>query len=62
MFDDKLDWCDRFDYVMKKLNSHMYCLRKMNAFRVSNEIIVTFYLSAICGVWSYCLTGWVGTL
>ena len=38
----------------------MYCLRNMNSFRVSNEIIVTFYLSAICGVWSYCLTGWGG--
>ena len=32
----------------------------MNAFRVSNEILVTFYLSVICEEWSYCVTGWGG--
>ena len=44
LFDDKLDWSAHMDYVMKKLNSRVYCFRKMNAFRVSNEILVTFYL------------------
>ena len=60
VFDDKLKWGDHIDSLMKKLNSRMYCLRKMNDFNVRSEILTMFYKSVICGVWAYCLTGWGG--
>ena len=62
VFDNALSWGDHVDYIMKKLNSRMYCLRKLNSFNVRNEILSIFYKSVICGVWNYCLVGWGGNI
>ena len=39
VMDDKLCWKFPVDYLCKKLNSRLYCLRKLNKFNVSSEIM-----------------------
>ena len=38
----------------------MYCLRKLNSFRITPEILKVFYKSTIVSVWRYCLVCWGG--
>ena len=60
--DHKLNWHDHVDSVIKKLNSRMYCLRKLQKFDVSSKILVIFYNSVIASVWRNCLVCWGGNL
>ena len=52
IFNDTLSWGDHIDSLMKKINSRFYCMRKMNSFKVRQEIMSIFYNSVICGVWT----------
>ena len=60
--DNKLNWHDHIDSVVKKLNTRMYCLRKLNQFKVSPNILVMFYNSVIASVWRYCLICFGGNI
>jgi hypothetical protein len=60
--DHKLNWHDHIDTVIKKLNTRMYCLRKLNHFDVNSKILVIFYESVIASVWRNCLICWGGNL
>ena len=62
MIDDKLSWSDQVDGILKKLNSRMFCFRKMARFNVRPEILKLFYNSVISGVWRYCLVCWGGNV
>ena len=57
---DSLTWCDQVDAMIKKLNSRLYCLRKMAIFKVRTDVMNMFYNATIYGVWRYCLITWVG--
>ena len=35
------------DFIVKKLNSRMYCLRKLNSFHITPYILNVFYTSTI---------------
>ena len=59
---DVLSWGDHVDILMKKLNSRLYCLRKMANFNVRSVILDMFYKATICGVWRYCLVCWGGNV
>ena len=50
VLNNKLSWGDHVD-----LNSRMYCLRKLNSFHITPEILNVFYSSTIVSVWRYCL-------
>ena len=50
------------DVLIKKLNSRLYCLRKMSQFNVRSVILDMFYKATICGVWRYCLVCWGGNV
>ena len=60
VIDEKLGWTEHIDLICKKLNTRLYCLRKMNKFSVSKEILTIFYTSVITSVWKYCLICWGG--
>jgi len=60
VIDSHLEWHDHFDHVCKKLNSRLYCLRKMSKFSVNAKVLQLFYNAVIASVWSYCLCTWGG--
>ena len=60
VLNNKLSWGDHVDFVIKKLNSRMYCLRKLNSFHITPAILNVFYKSTIVSVWRYCLVCWGG--
>jgi hypothetical protein len=60
VIDNKLNWHAHIDNLIKKLNSKMFCLRKLNSFNVSPAILVTFYNTVIASVWRNCLVCYGG--
>ena len=62
VLDEKLAWTAHVDSIVKRLNSRMFCLRKLGRFGVRTEILKLFYQSTIMGVWRYCLIFWGGNL
>ena len=42
VFDSKLNWKDSINSVLKKVNTRMYCLRKLRSFGVNSGMSVTF--------------------
>ena len=59
---NKLTWGDHVDFIVKKLNSRMFCLRKLNSFHITPEIFNVFYSSTIVSIWRYCLVCWRGNV
>ena len=62
ILNNSLTWDDHVDALIKKLNSRLYCLRKMSNFNVRPEILEMFYTATISGVWRYCLICWGGNV
>ena len=62
VLDEKLAWTAHVDSIIKKLNSRMFCLRKLERFGVRTEILKLFYQFTIMGEWRYCLICWDGNL
>ncbi|PIK58789.1 hypothetical protein BSL78_04310 [Apostichopus japonicus] len=62
VLNDHLAWGDHLDILVKKLNSRLYCLRKMSNFDVRHDILEMFYNCTISGVWRYCLVCWGGNV
>ena len=58
----KLSWEDHVDFIVKKLNSRMHCLRKLNSFPITPKILNVFYTSTIVSVWRYSLVYWGGNV
>ena len=42
VFDNKLNWKENINSVLKKVNSRMYCMRKLRSFEVNSDMLVTF--------------------
>ena len=57
LLNNKLSWRDHVDCIIKKLDSRMYCPRKIKPFPIRPEIITT-----IVGVWRHCLVCWEGNV
>ena len=47
VFDSKLNWKENINSVLKKVNSRMYCMRKLRSFGVNSDMLVTFYNAVI---------------
>ena len=47
VFDEKLNWNDNTDAIMKKGQQRLYFLRKLNSFSVDKIILTPFYKSFI---------------
>ena len=50
VFDSKLNWKENINTVLKKVNSRMYCMRKLRSFAVNSDMLVTFYNAVICSL------------
>ena len=50
VFDSKLSWKENINSVLKKVNSTMYCLRKLRSFGVNSDLLVTFHNAVICSI------------
>ena len=48
--DDKLNWHEHCNELIKKINKRMYFLRKLQSFRLNNEVLYTFYCSILGSV------------
>ena len=60
VFDSKLNWKENINSVLKKVNTRMYCLRKLRPFGVNSGMLVTSHNAVICSIIVYgsvCLGG-----
>ena len=53
VFDSKLNWKEKINSVLKKVNVRMYCLRKLRSFGVNSDMLVTFYNAVIGSIIVY---------
>ena len=62
VFDSKLNWKENINSVLKKVNSRMYCMRKLSSFGINSDMLVVFiyfYNAVICSYYAwFCLLGW----
>ena len=47
VFDSKLNWKENVNSVLKKVNTKMYCLRKLRSFGVNTGMLITFFYNAL---------------
>ena len=62
VIDDKLTWKDNTDHIIKKVHSRLFCLRKLRAFNVQQELLQMFYTSIVCSVMTFGMTCWGGNI
>lgn len=62
VIDDQLAWHEHIDYLVKRVNPRLYCLRRMSKFDIDSRILTIFYNSVICSVFKYCMTCWGGNV
>ena len=62
VFDNTLNWKENFNSVLKKVNSRMYCVRKLRSFGVNSDMLVTFYNAVICSIITFGSVYWGGNI
>ena len=62
VFDSKLNWKENINSVLKKVNSRMYCMRKLKSFGVNSDMLVTFYNPVICSIIMFGSVCWGGNI
>jgi hypothetical protein len=60
VLDEKLSWKENTDYICKRIQSRMYCLRKLRSFNVQQELLQMFYSSVVCSIMTFGLVCWGG--
>ena len=59
VFGSKLHWKENINSVLKRVNTGMYCLRKLRSFGVNSGMLVTFFYNAvICSIIVYGSVCW----
>ena len=62
MLNNDLSWSCNTDYIISKLNSRLYCLRKLKKFNVNICILKLFHQLVIKSVFTYCCVCWGGNI
>ena len=65
VFESKLNWKENINSVLKKLkkvNSRMYCMRKLRSFGVNSDMLVTFYNAVMCSIIMFGSVCWGGNI
>ena len=62
VFDSKLNWKENINSVLKKVNSRMYCMRKLSTFGVNVGMLLTFYNAVIYSVIMFGSVCWGGNI
>ena len=56
------NWKENINSVLKKVNSRMYCMRKLRLFGVYSDMLVTFYNAVICSIIMFGSVCWGGNI
>ena len=56
--DDKLNWHEHCNELIKKINKRMYFLRKLKSFKLNNEVLYIFYCSILGSVITFGISCW----
>ena len=62
VFDSKLNRKENINSVLKKVNSRMYCMRKLRSFGVNSDMLATFYNAVICSIIMFGSVCWGGNI
>ena len=62
VIDDRFTWKDNTKYIYKRLQSRMFCLRKLRSFNVKQEILQMFYTAVIGSIISFGISCWGGNV
>ena len=62
VFDSKLNLKENINSVLKKVNTRMYCLRKLRSFGVNSGMLELFYNAVICSIIIYGSVCWSGNI
>jgi hypothetical protein len=62
VLDSKLSWKENTDHIFKRVQSRMYCLRKLRSFNVQQELLQMFYSSIVCSMMTFGLACWGGNV
>lgn len=60
--DNKLNWKRNSDAVVKKTQSRMFFLRKLQSFEVNRRLMNVFYQGAVASVLFYAVLSWGGSI
>ena len=62
VLDSKLNWKENINSVLKKVNTRMYCLKKLRSFGIYSGMLVTLYNAVICSIIMYGSVCWGGNI
>ena len=60
--DQSLSWNENTQTILKKANSRLYCLRKLQTFNINRDILQLFYSSVLCSVLTFGVVSWGGNI
>ena len=61
VFDSKWNWKENINSA-EKVNSRMYCMRKLRSFGVNSDMLATFYNAVICSIMMFGSVCWGGNI
>ena len=62
VLDDTLSRSQNTSSIISKTNTRLYCLRKLNTFHVSTDLLQLFFSSVVCSVLTFGGTCWGGNI
>ena len=60
--DQSLSWKENTQFILKKANSRLYCLRKLRTFNINKDIMQLFFSSVLCSVLTFGVVSWGGNI
>ena len=60
--DSRLSWKQSADEKLKKVNTRLFCLHKLNSFAVDQQILQLFHSSALSSVLAFGVSSWGGNI
>ena len=62
VIDNTLSWSQNTKSIVAKVNTRMYCLRKLHTFNVNTHMLQLFFSSVVCSVLTFGVTCWGGNI
>ncbi|XP_051811082.1 ATPase family AAA domain-containing protein 2-like isoform X2 [Acanthochromis polyacanthus] len=60
--DNKLDWSKNVDFIYKKGQSRLFCLRRLRSLDICSKMLQMFYQSVVASVLFYAAVCWGGSI
>ncbi len=62
LFDNRLDWKQNTDALLKKAGTRLFCLRRLRSFDVNQQLLQMFYSTVLSSVLTFGLSSWGGNI